>query len=81
MALIGDNEETKFIALPMLSELLSMHEDSREDIRRFQGLDRRRNGTELMSTKLMESGRKLPESGHPVFRATSAQERGELKQR
>ena len=35
MTLIGDNEEPKQIVLRMLSELLSMLEDSREDIGRF----------------------------------------------
>ena len=64
-----------------------MVEDSREDIGRFQGLDRRRNGTEPMSTNLMVKWDKtaenlmlnFAESGHPIFRATSALERGELK--
>ena len=35
MTLIGENEETKKIVLRMLSEVLSMLEDSREDIGRF----------------------------------------------
>ena len=43
----------------MLSELLSMQEDSRTDIARFWGLDPRRNGTEPMSTNQMENGIKL----------------------
>ena len=87
MTFMGENEETKKIVLRMLSELLSMLEDSREDIGRFQGLDPRRNGTEPMSTNQMENGIKtaegmmlnLAESGHLVFRASSALERGELK--
>ena len=87
MTLIGENEETQKIVLRMFSELLSMLEDSREDTGRLQGLDRRRNGTQPMSTNLMEKGRKTAESmvlnfaksGHIVFRATSALERGELK--
>ena len=45
MTLIGENEETKKIVLRMLTELLSMLEDSREDIGRFQGLDPGRNGS------------------------------------
>ena len=64
-----------------------MLEDSRKDVGRFQGLDPRRNGTEPMSTNRMENGIKLlkaccstsPKAGHPVFRASSALERGELK--
>ena len=35
MTLIGGNEETKKFVLPMFSELLSMLENSREDIGRF----------------------------------------------
>ena len=35
MTLTGENEETKKIVLRMLSESLSMLEDSREDIGRF----------------------------------------------
>ena len=47
------------------------------DIGHSWGLGRKRNGTEPMSTNLMENGIKLltfAESGHPVFRATSALE-------
>ena len=69
MTLMGENKETKEIVLRMLSELPSMLEDSREDIGRFQSLDRRRNGMLL----------NFAERGHPIFRATSALERGELK--
>ena len=39
--------------------LLSVLEDSPKDIGRFWGLDPRRNGTEPMSTNLVENGRKL----------------------
>ena len=42
MTLIGENEETEKIVLRMLTELLSMLEDSREDIGHFWRLDRRR---------------------------------------
>ena len=82
MTWVGQNEETKKIVLRMLSELSSILEDSREDIGRFLGLDRRRNGTELTSTNLIEKWEKTVEgmmlnfakSGHPVFRASSASE-------
>ena len=40
------------IVLWSLTELLSMLEDSREDVGHFQGLDLRRNGKELMSADL-----------------------------
>ena len=62
MILIGQNEETKKIELRTLPELLSMLEESRMDIGHFQGLDPRRNGTEPVSTNLMENGRKLPKA-------------------
>ena len=63
-----------------------MLEDSREDIGLFQGLDPRRNATEPTSANLMD-GRKLlqakvinfPESGHPVFRGSSASEKRLVK--
>ena len=58
----GESEETQKIVLRMLTELLSMVEDSREDIGRFQGLDRRRHGVELLSTNPMENGTKLLEA-------------------
>ena len=57
--LIVENEEREKIVLRTLTELVSMLEDSREDIGHFQGLDRRRNGTELMSANLMDNGTKL----------------------
>ena len=59
MTPIGENEETEKIVLRMLWELPSVLEDSRKGTGHFWDLDRRRNGTELMSTKLMENGRKL----------------------
>ena len=59
MTLIGENEETKQIELRILSELLSMLEDSRKDVGRFHGLDPRRNGTEPIPTNRMKNGRKL----------------------
>ena len=48
----------KFV-LRMLSEVLSILEDSRKDIGRFWYLDPRRNATRLMSANLMENWRKL----------------------
>ena len=59
MTLIGENEGTRIIVLRMLSEVLSVLEDSRKDVGRLWGLDPRRNGTEPMSTNLMENGTKL----------------------
>ena len=53
------SEEIEKIVLRMLTELQSMHEDSREDIGRFGSLDWRRHGTELMSANLMVNGTKL----------------------
>ena len=47
------------IVLRMLSELLSMLEDSRKDICRFWRLDPRRNGTEPMPTNWMDNGIKM----------------------
>ena len=69
----------------MLSELLSIFEDSRKDTGRFQGLDPRRSGAEPNKPdgewEKTAEGMMLnfAESGHPIFRDTSALERGELK--
>ena len=60
-----------------------MQQDSRADIGRFLGLDQRRDGTELTRTNRMENGivvaedmmLNYSESGHPVFRGSSALER------
>ena len=52
MTLIGQNEVIKKNVLRMLSELLSMLEDSRKDIGRSYG-------TEPMPTNQMENGIKL----------------------
>ena len=87
MTLIGQDEELKKIVLRILSELLSRLEDSRKDIGRLWDLDPRRNAAEPMPTNRMENGIKtaegrmlnFAESGHPLFRASSALERGELK--
>ena len=51
------------------------------------GQDQKRNGTELILISLMEFGTKLlrkmmiefSETAHPMFRASSALERGELR--
>ena len=54
---MGQNDEIKKIVLRMLTELLGMLEDSREDIGRFW--DPRRNGAEPIPTNRMENGMKL----------------------
>ena len=59
MTLIGENEETKNIVFRILSELLSILENSSEDIVRFQGLDRRSNCTELTYANGTDNGTKL----------------------
>ena len=59
MTLIGENEEIKKNILRVLSKLLSLLEDSREDMGHFMGLDPTRNGTESTSTNRMENGIKL----------------------
>ena len=69
----------------MLSELLSMLEDSREDIGHFWCLEKKLYGTHVNKPdgereKTVEGMMlNFAESGHPVFRASSALERGELK--
>ena len=80
MTLIGENRGNK-------ENCVANTQSSRKDIGHFEGLDPRRNGAEPMSTNLMENGEKtaegmmlnFAESGHPVFRARSGLERGELK--
>ena len=57
MSMYSDIDRVKRVR--MLSELPSMLEDSRDDIGRFQGHARIRNGTQLVSTNLMKNGRKL----------------------
>ena len=82
MTLIGQNEEIKKIVLRMLTELLSMLEDSCEDIGHFVGLEKKWYGThgckpdgqwdevaENMMINFAES----------IFRASSASGRGDLK--
>ena len=54
MTLIGQDEELMKNVLRMLTELLSMLENSRKDIGRFWCLDPRRNGAE--PTNRMENG-------------------------
>ena len=51
-----------------------MQEDSRMDIGRFSDLDQKRN--DHVAEDMMIN---FSESGHPVFRGTSAWERGALK--
>ena len=63
-----------------------MLEHFRKDVGHFWGLDARRNGMEPILTNWTENGDRtaestmlnFAESGHPVFRATSVLERGEL---
>ena len=71
----------------MLSELLSMIEDSRNDMGSFlgPGSEKKWCGTHVNKPdgewEKTAEGMMLnfAESGHPVFRASSAVERGELK--
>ena len=42
--------------LRILLMLRILLENSRQDVGRFSGLDQKRNGTESMSTNLMENG-------------------------
>ena len=85
MTLIGQDEELMKNVLRMLTELLSMLENSRKDIGRFWCLDPRRNGAEPHKPdgewdKLFEGMMlNFADSGHPVFRASSALERGDLR--
>ena len=55
MSMFNDIHRVKRVRL--LSELPSMFEDSRDDIGRFQGHARTRNGTQLVSTNLMKNGK------------------------
>ena len=59
LTLICESEETKKILFRVVSELLSMLEDSRKDTGRCLDLVPRRNGTQFMSTNRMDSGIKL----------------------
>ena len=64
-----------------------MQEDSRQDIGRFLGLDQKRNGAELTDTSRMENGMVSLRTWWstsvkvdiPVFRGSSALERGALR--
>ena len=90
MTLIGDNSEIQNIVLRILTELLSVLENSLEDIGHVQGLDpgpgsaKKWYGTHAskpdgqwdeVAENMMIN---FAESGHPIFRASSAFERGEL---
>ena len=55
----GEKRKQRNVYCEFSSMYQNMQEDSRQVICRFQGLNRRRNGTELMSTNLMENGIKL----------------------
>ena len=50
----GTRKPNTCIAIFLMLRILL--EDSRQDIGRFSGLDQKRNGTESMSTNLMENG-------------------------
>ena len=64
-----------------------MLENSRHDTGRFSGLDQKRSGAELTYTKPTEEWDEVAEimminfseSGHPVFRGSSAFDRGDFK--
>ena len=80
MTLRGVNEGTEEIVLRILSKSQSMLEKSRKDVGHFWGLDAGGNGREPMLTNQTENGCMMlnfAESGQPIFRATSALERGE----
>ena len=70
----------------ILLQLRIMLADSRSDVGHFGDLDQRRNGTGLILINQMEKWDQLAEnmmtnfseSSHPIFRASSAFERGEL---
>ena len=87
MTLYGEKEEIEKTVFPILSMQQHTLESSRRDVSHFWGLDARRNGTEPILSKPNGEWERtaesmmlnFAESGHPVFRATSASERGELK--
>ena len=68
-------------------QLRNMLVDSRMVIGLSRGLDEKRNGKEPIPTNPTDPGTKIAEnmvknfkdSGHPIFRASGAFERGELK--
>ena len=82
MTWIAENEEAKKIVLRMLTELLSMLEDSCEDIGHFSrpGPENKWYGTHVskpngqwdeVAENMMIN---FAESGHPIFRGSSALE-------
>ena len=78
MTLYGENEETERNVLRILSKMENMLENSSKDVGHLWGLEAKRNGMEPILTNRTGMILNFAESGHPVFRATSALERGEL---
>ena len=80
---IGENEETEKIVWRILFMLQIMLEDSfisrawigEEMVRNSCSVNLMENGTKLFEDMMLN----FAESGHPIFRATTAFERGELK--
>ena len=86
MTLIGETRKDRNKVLLIPTESLSMLEDSREDIGHFLGLDPRRNGTnpcQQLDGEVEKTAEGMmlhfAESGHLVFRASSALENGRLE--
>ena len=89
--LYGENEETlkNVRRIRILLQLRIMLADYCSDVGHFLDLDQRRNGTEFILANQMEKWDKIvermthnfAESGHHIFRVTSALERGELRSR
>ena len=84
MTVIGENEETERIVLRMLTELLSMLEDSFRGHWSFlgPGSEKKWYGTHVCKpdgqwdNPAEDMMLNFAESGHPIFRASSALERG-----
>ena len=87
MTLIEENEETKAIVLRMRTGLLRMLEDFMRGHRSFLvlGSEKKWYGTRVSKPDgewdraAEDMMLNFAESGHPVFRASSALERGEFK--
>ena len=87
MTLHGEKKETQKDVNTIHRQLRIMLADSCWDVGHFWDLDQKRNGTETYSDKPDGSWDKtaekmmvnFSESGHPILRASSAFERGELR--
>ena len=87
MTLYGENKETQKSVKIIHLQLRTMLSDFLAVIGHSWDLDQKRNGTELILTNQMVIGTELlnewcstfAESSHPIFRATSALERGDLR--